>query len=252
MSKFAYSFTLRIFESPPYVVSSGPDVPNSTLVIPSLVTLPPLDLTIPREKSVFDQLLEKQENNRIGNRRELDYVAVTAHSPLHRVSGQRTPAWIVTHMGIEGEGKVSEWARLEPGMGVRLFDEGLSRMNYGFEKVWIFGIIGKPYGREPGYHIYWLEPHLFTITQHPVPVHIPAALIAIPNRLLPEKHYFSQIHECTLGQRLVEDNSHLQPPLRPWEDRWTWKHPEAMKIDQWRMGLRPTLEEDWSHHHEKD
>ena len=96
MSKFAYSFTLRIFESPPYVVSSGPDVPNSTLVIPSLVTLPPLDLTIPREKSVFDQLLEKQENNRIGNRRELDYVAVTAHSPLHRVSGQQTPAWIVT------------------------------------------------------------------------------------------------------------------------------------------------------------
>src|ERR1700729_2674577 len=109
MSKFAYSFTLRIFESPPYIVSSGPDVPNSTLVIPSLVTLPPLDLTIPREKSVFDQLLEKQENNRIGNRHELDYVAVTAHSPLHRVSGQRTPAWIVTHMGIEGEEKVSEW-----------------------------------------------------------------------------------------------------------------------------------------------
>jgi hypothetical protein len=49
-------------------------------------------------------------------------------------------------------------------MGVQLFDKGLSRKNYGFEKVWIFGIIRKPYGWEPGYHIYWLEPHLFTIT----------------------------------------------------------------------------------------
>ena len=68
------------------------------------------------------------------------------------------------HMGIEGEGKVSEWARLEPGMGVRLFDEGLGEKNYGFEKVWLFGIIGRPYGREPGYHVFWLEPHLFTIT----------------------------------------------------------------------------------------
>ena len=54
------------------------------------------------------------------------------------------------HMGIEGEGKASEWGKLEPGMGVWLFDEGLSRKNYGFEKVWIFGIIGKPYGWEPG------------------------------------------------------------------------------------------------------
>src|SRR6202044_983462 len=114
-----------------------------------------------------------------------------------------------THMGIEGEGKVSEWARLEPGMGVWLFDEGLSRKNYGFEKVWIFGIIGKPYGWEPGDHIYWLEPHLFTITQCPIPVRILATLIVIPNHLLLEKHYFSQIHECTWGQRLVEDNSRL-------------------------------------------
>ena len=160
---------MRILEVLPRVVDPEPNVLNSTLIEHPSATLPPLDLSIPREKSLFDQLLEGQENRRIGNRREFDYVGVTAQSPLHRTPSQRTPAWIVTHMGIEGEGKVSEWARLEPGMGVRLFDEGLSRMNYGFEKVWIFGIIGKPYGREPGYHIYWLEPHLFTryhVTSH--------------------------------------------------------------------------------------
>jgi hypothetical protein len=97
-----------------------------------------------------------------------------------------------------------------------------------------------------------LEPHLFTITQQPIPISISAALIAIPNHLLFKKHHFSQIHECTLGQRLAEENSHLQLPLQPWEDMWTWKHPETMKIDQWHVGLRPTLEEDWSCHHEKN
>ena len=116
-------------------------------------------------------------------------------------------------MGIEGEGKVSEWVKLEPGMGVQLFDEGLGEKNYGFEKVWLFGIIGRPYGWEPGYHIFWLEPHLFTITQHPIPVRISATLIAILNHLLPEWYYFNQIHECMLGQRLVAGSPRLQPPL---------------------------------------
>ena len=127
---------------------------SAALIAPPLVTLPPLDLVLPHKKSVFDWLLEGQQNEKVGDRSEFDYVAVTGHSPLHRTTSQRTPAWIVTHMGIEGEGKVSESAKLELGIGVQLFDEGLSRKNYGFEKVWIFGTIRKTYGQEPGYHIY--------------------------------------------------------------------------------------------------
>src|ERR1700683_1258909 len=99
--------------------------------------------------------------------------------------------WIVMHLGIGREGKVSEWERLKPGMAVRLFDEKLSEKNHGFEMGWIFGVIGKPYGREPGYHIFWLEPHLFTITRHPIPVCILDAVIAIPNHLLHEEYHFS-------------------------------------------------------------
>src|ERR1700727_1177650 len=139
MSKLSYSLTMRILEVLPRVIHPEPNVLNSTLIEHPSATLPPLDLSIPREKSLFDQLLEGQENRRIGNRREFDYVGVTAQSPLHRTPSQRTPAWIVTHMGIEGEGQVSEWARLEPGMGVRLFDEGLGEKNYGFEKCGCLG-----------------------------------------------------------------------------------------------------------------
>ena len=158
MSQFSYSFTLQILELSPRVVNPGLNISNSVLTEPLSVMLPPLRLIVPYEKSPFDWLLERQENEGVGNHREFDYVGFTAHSPLHCVPSQQTPAWIVTHMGIEGEGKVSELAKLEPGMGVQLFDEGLSKRNYGFEKVWLFGIIGRPYGWEPGYHIFWLEP----------------------------------------------------------------------------------------------
>ena len=126
--------------------------------------LPPLDHIISHEKSLFNWLLEGQENERVGNRHKFEYVAISTHSPLHRIASQWTPAWIIMHMEMEGEGKVSEWVKLEPGMGVQLFDEGLGKKNYGFKKVWLFGIIERPYSGEPGYHVFWLEPHLLTIT----------------------------------------------------------------------------------------
>ena len=90
---------MRILEVLPRVVDPEPTVLNSALIEHPSATLPPLDLTIPRKKSLFDQLLEGQENRRIGNRREFDYVGVTAQSPLHRTPSQRTPTWIVTLKG---------------------------------------------------------------------------------------------------------------------------------------------------------
>ena len=87
-------------------------------------------------------------------------------------------------MGIEGERKISEWVKLELEMGIWLFNERLSKKNYGFKKVWLFGITRKFYGWKPEYHVYWLEPHLFTITQHPISVRISVAFFAIPNYLL--------------------------------------------------------------------
>src|SRR6202167_1424234 len=88
MSQFSYSFTLRILESLPRVVNPGPNVSNSALVEPSLVTLPPLCLIIHYEKSLFNWLLERQEKERVGNCCKLNYVAITAHSPLHCIPSQ--------------------------------------------------------------------------------------------------------------------------------------------------------------------
>src|ERR1700685_1006140 len=95
MSKFSYSFTMQICKSLPCVIDSGPNISDSVLVEPLLVMLSPLDLIIPHEKSLFNQLLERQENEKVGNHCEFDYVAVTVQSPLHHISGQPHPAWVI-------------------------------------------------------------------------------------------------------------------------------------------------------------
>ena len=214
--------------------------------------LPHFNHILPPTKSVFDYLLERQENPEIRGRYEFDYIAVTAYSPFHRGEGQHTPAWIITRMGIDGEGKMSEEARIKPGTAVRIFDQELSEKNYGFERVWIFGVIGRPHSREPGYHLFWLTPHLMTITEDPIPVRISAALIAIPNHLLPEEYHLDQLHECSLGQRMLHGTPCIQPPLRPWDRDRVWKHPMMNKVEQWHLGLMPNLEKEWSQFHDKD
>jgi len=117
-------------------------------------SLPPFNCILPPYKSVFDQLLQRYGNKGVGGRREFDYIAVTAYSPLHQGVGQQTPAWIITHLGVKGEGKVPECVKLEPGTAIRLYDQGLSERDFGFERVWLFGKIEEVYCWEPGYHLY--------------------------------------------------------------------------------------------------
>jgi hypothetical protein len=88
MSKFSYSMSLRIYEAPPCFIDQGPEVSNATLAAESSVTLPPFNCILPFNKSVFNRLLEWQENSRIGDCCELDYVSVTTYSPLHSGVGQ--------------------------------------------------------------------------------------------------------------------------------------------------------------------
>src|ERR1700683_2923759 len=102
-------------------------------------SLPLFNHILPSYKSVFDQLLQRYGNEGVGERGEFDYVAATAYSPRHQGVGQQTPAWIITHLGVEGEGKVPECVKLEPGITIQLYDRGLSERDFGFERVWLFG-----------------------------------------------------------------------------------------------------------------
>ena len=215
-------------------------------------SLPPFNHILPSYKSVFDQLLQRYGNEGVGERGEFDYIAATAYSPLHQGVGQQTPAWIITHLGVEGEGKVPECVKLEPGITIRLYDQGLSERDFGFERVWLFGKIEEVYCREPGYHLFRLTPHLFTITEDPIPVRISAPVIAIPNHLLPESYHIDRLREGTLGQRVIHGVSRIQPPLRPWEMDRNWTHPLGIHIGQWHAGLLPSLEREWSEFHNKD
>src|ERR1700721_4827184 len=119
-------------------------------------SLPPLHRILPPYKSVFDQLLQRYGNEGVGGRGEFDYIAATAYSPLHRGVGQQTPAWIITHLGVEGEGKVSEYVKLEPGTTIRLYDQGLSERDFGFERGWLFGKIGGVFFRQRVTNLYQL------------------------------------------------------------------------------------------------
>src|ERR1700734_1979411 len=127
-------------------------------------SLPPFNHILPSYKSIFDQLLQRYGNKGVGKHGEFDYIAATAYSPLHRGVGQQTSAWIITHLGVEGEGKVPECVKLEPGTTIRLYDQGLSEREFGFERVWLFGKIGEVDCQEPGYHLHRLTPVLFTMS----------------------------------------------------------------------------------------
>src|ERR1700734_4326315 len=124
-------------------------------------SLPPFNRILPPYKSIFDQLLQRYGNEGVEGRGEFDYIAATAYLPLHRGVGQQTPAWIITHFGVEGEGKVPECVKLEPGTTIWLYDQGLSERDFGFESVWLFGKI-----EEVGTRLLSLSTHTSPVHNH--------------------------------------------------------------------------------------
>src|ERR1700735_512579 len=96
-----------------------------------------------------------------------------AYPPIHCGIRQRMPAGIVTHMGVEGKGKISEEAKLKPRMAIWLYDEKFGKMNDEFEKVWIFKIIGEEFGMEPEYGCTFIfSPSCITLFQSIFPPHL--------------------------------------------------------------------------------
>jgi hypothetical protein len=207
--------------------------------------LPIVETPIPLIVTMFDGLLEYVGRERGFYYCESDYIPLTAQSPLHLGADQTTLAWIITHLGILGEPLPVQETKLWPGSLIRLHDITLSQQNRGFERPWLFGKLGSSARREPGYHIFPVDVDLIIITKTPHIVKCTIAYVAIPNCLIVLQGQLAPMRQQSIGQRVVEGLRDIQPPLRPWEVDPTWRHPEYLKIEQWRMGLRPTLEKDW-------
>jgi hypothetical protein len=166
---------------------------------------------------------------------EVDYLPLTAHSPIHMGIGQETIAWIIMHLGIIGEEIPSDKTKLGPGSLIRLHNVTLAQLNMGFESPWVFGAIREYPRCEAEFHIFPVEVHVCTLTQthHPIPIHV--IHVTIPNHLnLSGASY--PIHRCTLGQRFIEGKRNPQPPLCPWEWNHMWIHPEWLMIEAWLAG----------------
>lgn len=213
---------------------------------------PILDLEVrplPPVISVHDRLLEEAGEGRWPVRREDEYIPLTAQSPLHIGGDQQTAAWVTTRLGITGVAIISPNAKVGLGSPIRLHDSTLAQRHDGFESPWLFGILQHILWREPGYYIFAMEPHLFTITKHPYPIHCSVAHVAIANRFLIKDDIIRSIHRQSLGQRMQVGMSYFMPPRRPWELEWAWRHKEHDKIMGWRLGSDPDLERRYSEHH---
>jgi hypothetical protein len=159
---------------------------------------------------------------------EDEYIPLTAQSPIHTFANKHTRTWIVTRFGILGEPPVSPNQKLGPGAIVRLCDTSLAIRHYGFEKPWLFAVVGRALRREPGYHVFAASPHVCIYTGEPHPINIDHVIIAIPDLLLYEAAKLTgSTHAPSIGQHIISDRPYVYAPLRPWEEDPSWQHPES-------------------------
>jgi hypothetical protein len=178
---------------------------------------------------------------------EKEYFPVTGHSPLHTTFRQKTVGWLITNIGILGERSVPCDRKFGPGSFVRIHDTSLSMRGFGFEKPWLFAVIGEGRFREEGFHIFTAKRHLCVYTGTPYPIDTDDVIIIIPNIFVrPDAQLLDGERMRSLGQRTYDDYPFAYPPLRPWEDNPIWMHPEWYKVDQWRKGELPNFPAVWS------
>jgi hypothetical protein len=87
----------------------------------------------------------------------------------------------------------------------------LARRHDGFESPWLFGILGHILWREPGYYVFAMKPHLFTITKDTYPINCSVAHVVVANRFPANDNVILHISELSLGQRMEAGMSYLMP-----------------------------------------
>jgi len=194
-------------------------------------------------------LMDAAYENRRPFMTEENYERFTGQCPLHQYSSRASAAWIIIHHGIQGSPSPQNINKLMPGMSIRIYDTSLARRNAGFETPWYFAILGRAVYREEGYHFFNSIPHLCVYTSEVYPISTTSIIttIAIPDTLVSDSAKLnSVIQPRTIGQRVFEDGRMVYPPLRPWEDNPTWRHPEWYQIEEWMRGERSDFPKVWA------
>jgi hypothetical protein len=112
-----------------------------------------------------------------------------------------------------------------------------------------FSILGRAIYREHGYHFFYSIPHLCGYTSEVYPISTTSIIttIAIPNTLVSDTAKLnSAIQPSTIGQRVFDDGCMVYPPLHPWKDNPTWRHPEWYQIEEWMRGERSDFPKVWA------
>jgi len=158
------------------------------------------------------------------------------------------PVWIVNpRIDSIREEYPSDQDKLPAGSLLYLYDSDLATHSLGFEQHAVFGRILDGGWREPGFHIFPFENHLYTITgERPLPIPITTMYIALPEYLVAEEDVKDQLCLSSIGQRLDKEEFGVRPPLRPWSQKSDWRHPAGKNIEEWAAGRNDSFMEEWN------
>jgi len=201
------------------------------------------------KESVFDVLLRIQaHSHQRASHCEIDYLRYEAISYPHWANERMAPIWIVNpRIDSIREEYPSDQVKLPVGSLLHLHDSDLAMNSLGFEHHAALGMILEGGWREPGFHIFPFETHLYTITgERPFPIPITKMYIALPEYLVAEEDVKEQLCLSSIGQRLDKEEFGVRPPLRPWIRKRNWRHPAEKKIKEWAAGRNNGFVEEWN------
>jgi len=194
-------------------------------------------------ESVFDVLLRIQaHNHQRASHCKINYVRYEAILYPHWANERMAPIWIV-NLWIDSirEEYPSDQVKLPAGSFLHLHDSNLAMNLLGFEHHTALGMILEGRWREPGFHIFPFEAHLYTIMgECPFPIPITKMYIVLPEYLVAEEDVKEQLCLCSIRQRLDKEEFGVRPPLRP------WRHPAEKKIEGWAAGRNNGFVEEWN------
>jgi hypothetical protein len=227
----------------------GPSEDLSTPIIAPVIDVHTInsDSTYKRP-SAFDIFLVSSKKS--PGYTEGDYLPLNAISPYHLAVKQEKKTWVIENYGqFRGYGHPGR-VKITTGTAVHLADIELGRHTLGFKMPHLLGIVGQLRSREPGYHTFYLDIHLFSKASKIFPTNHTCAHIAVPSRYIHTYNFSDAYTESTLGQRVNTadegQSSIVLPPLCAWEVDMDWVLPDKKEIEDWYAQQQEKMGNIWS------